>query len=76
MKETRTEVQTKIIRLAEINAAGDMIALSDSIKEERQSIVNELKSINVIVLRGNGGFDFVENTNKNRELYLDCYNNF
>ena len=49
------------MRLAEINAANNLIEICKELREERQKIVNFLKVMNIIELSRNGGFKFVDN---------------
>jgi hypothetical protein len=70
-------IKKYIERQAEINAAENLIELSEDIKNERQSIVNILKIKEVIELDTNGGFHFIGNeADKNKAIYLEAFNNF
>jgi hypothetical protein len=69
--------QEGIERLAEINCANTLIGITDELGKERQTIVNFLKVMHVIELDPNGGFHFIGDAHtENKELYLDCFENF
>ena len=71
------EIQERIYRLGEINAANSMMEIGQDLRDERQIIFNYLKVIEIVESTGNGGFTFIgENREKHKEWYLDSFNNF
>lgn len=71
------EIQERIYRLGEINAANSMVEIGQDLRDERQIIFNYLKVMEIVESTGNGGFTFIgENSEKHKEWYLDSFNNF
>jgi hypothetical protein len=73
------DINKKIMRLAEINAANTMIGLGDDLIEERQVIVDALIMKGKIELSTikKGDFDFVgKDAQINKNLYLETFDWF
>ena len=71
------EIKERICRLGEINAASSMIGIGQDLRDERQTIFNYLKVMEIVESTGNGGFTFVgEKREVHKEWYLDSFNNF
>jgi hypothetical protein len=49
----------KIMRLAELIAASNLISLGDNLKDELQIIINYLKIMNIIEVNDKKGFHFI-----------------
>ena len=71
------EIKERICRFCEINAANSMIGIGQDLRDERQTIFNYLKVMEIVESTGNGGFTFVgEKIEVHKEWYLDSFNNF
>ena len=71
------EIKERICRLGEINAANSMIGIGQDLRDERQTIFNYLKVMEIVESTGNGGFTSVgEKREVHKEWYLDSFNNF
>jgi hypothetical protein len=69
-------IQEGIERLAEINCANTFIDIGDELKNERLNIVNFLNDMKVIELDKNG-FRFIGNdSDNNKKIYLEMFENF
>lgn len=53
------EIKERICRLGEINAANSMIGIGQDLRDERQTIFNYLKVMEIVESTGNGGFTFI-----------------
>jgi len=70
-------IREMIQRHAEINHAGTFMRLGQELKDERQTIIDNLLIMNIIKLDPNYGFSFIgDDTVSNRKIYLEAYENF
>ncbi len=71
------EIKEKIGRLAEINAANELMEISEELRNERKTIVIYLKNENLIKLDKYGGLTFIgDNALECKELYLESFKSF
>lgn len=71
------KIRYNISRLSEINCAETFIRLDKDLRDERSSIVNFLKIMEIIELDKNGGFHFIgEKSSEYKRFYLNCYKNY
>ncbi len=69
--------ENKIERIAMINAANDIMPISENLKQERAEILKALIEGRVARLGYDRGIEFIGPDREiNKSIYLDSYNNF